>query len=150
MEQAERNKLHEQGIWVTKDLRQVPIAQMETSWLLNIAKQLVKVAKAKSLWEFEDNIASAYAFLGTLNGEMAQYSVESDIRYMEEEGEPRPWQFYLWDEPFYRPLANELRKRGESNALKSIKYPNEYEFYSADEFIEPDLWKEYIKEKLSE
>lgn len=147
MEQAERDKLHEQGIWVTKDLRQVPIAQMETSWLLNIAKQLVKVAKAKSLWEFEDNIASAYAFLGTLNGEMAQYSMESEIANMEENGEPRPWIFYLWDEPFYRPLAEELRKRGETKTLDRIKYPEEDSY---EEWLEPRYWKEYIKGKLSE
>jgi len=148
MDKLERKKLHEQGIWVTKDLRQVPITQMETSWLLNIAKRMVSAARKQSLWEFENDIASAYGFLGGLNGEMAQYSMESAIAQMEAEGEPRQWQFYLWDEPFYRPLAEELRKRGESETLAKIKYPNKEDRY--EQYTEEYLWDEYIKEKLSE
>lgn len=148
MEQSERNKLHEQGIWVTKDLRQVPIAQMETSWLLNIAKQMVKIAKKRSHWGFQNDILSAYAAMDTLNGDMAQYYAESEAAYLEQEGEPRPWQFYLWDEAFYRPLAEELRKRGESKTLAKIKYPDKEDRY--EQYMEEYLWEEYIKEKLSE
>lgn len=145
MEQAERNKLHEQGIWVTKDLRQVPIAQMETSWLLNIAKQLVSIAKKRSHWDFQNDILSAYAAIDTLNGDMAQYYAESHAAYMEQEGEPRPWIFYLWDEPFYRPLAEELGKRGEKLKLDRIKYPEENSY---EEYLEPQYWEEYIKGEI--
>lgn len=68
------------AIWVTKDKQRIRICDMTNSHLLNTIAMLERSA-AKFL---ATEISSAYSVLCSLQGEMAQFCCEQDIRSLEE------------------------------------------------------------------
>ena len=65
----------DKGIWVTKDGRKIKIADMDNNHLVNSINMLKRSAHMMRL----NHEALGYSMLGFVNGEMAQYAIESEL-----------------------------------------------------------------------
>lgn len=112
MDKAERNKLAKQGIWVDKHGIQTHVSDMGVEHMCNILKRMIKDAQHKEERIDYMTSMSMYAALGSLSGEMAQYTVESEIDAYEQEGEGyTSWTEIIEREPFFPSLKEEFEKR---------------------------------------
>lgn len=92
-------------VWTTKAGQKIPIYQMTDSHLVNTIKMLERVAKQSR----DEALSSAYAVSCMIQGEMASMSIDSDIRWMEEDHD---------GEDFLHPLYDDLVLDAERRELK--------------------------------
>jgi len=76
-----RRRLHEQGIWLTKDLKEIPVSQMENRHLLNVLRLLERVALEQAKREARPTICYPEP-----QGEMAQVAYWHEVDWEEEYG----------------------------------------------------------------
>lgn len=103
MDVEARQRLYEKGYWVTKELNVIHVKDIDNQHLMNIAKYLYRQASN----QLSRSVSIGYSALGTLHGEMAIESVESELMYLEE---VMP-EDIMSDHPFYPHLYEELSSR---------------------------------------
>lgn len=91
------------AIWKTRHGGSIRVCDMTDSHLLNTMRMLEKRSEVLS----QEAVDSGYAVLSSMNGEMAQYSIESDLREMEENG-VEVEEFF----PVYAQMRKEAWRRG--------------------------------------
>ena len=84
MNDFDRKRQDEKGVWVAKGDILEPVEGMETDRFVNLCRWLVKWAKANH----RAGLDAAWSVLGILQGEMAIDQCESDIQRMEEDEPP--------------------------------------------------------------
>ncbi len=88
--------------WTIKNESKIRICDMSDSHLLNAIALLERYGKAKA----NDLICEGFAFLGTLQGEMAIMSVEQDLDHLMDYG-LAPCQIH----PLYKNLLKDKERR---------------------------------------
>jgi hypothetical protein len=109
---------HARGEWVTKEGRVIPVAEMETSHLINVAKLITRQIARLCADEWHETVISAENFL---HGEAALTSIDGG-GYEYGEVEDEEFTAYLIDEPIWPHLSAELDKRH----IDVVKLVNEH------------------------
>lgn len=92
-----------QGVWMTREGREMYIKDMTNRHLINSIKMLERNEERAR----QKTILDGYVMLSMLNGEMAQYSVEQELSWLES-GESETGDIF----PVYNELTEEAEKRG--------------------------------------
>jgi hypothetical protein len=102
-----RRRLHEQGIWVTKDLQEIPVTLMESSHLLNTLRWLERSAK-RQVGHRCPTICYPEP-----SGEMAQEAYWNEVRWEEEHGVDTNFAALdlLLKQPIFPHLVREAKRR---------------------------------------
>ena len=95
-------QLHKRGIWVDSEGNETPIAKLESSHLVNIAKMLVRKAKLQK--QQNDNF---YCFCPEPNGDMAQIAFEQECDMVWD----TEFDDYLVRNPVWKFIIQEIVKR---------------------------------------
>jgi hypothetical protein len=102
-----QHRHHARGEWVTKEGRVIPVAEMETSHLVNVAKLMTRQVARLCADEWHDIVISAESFL---HGEGALNSIDGG-GYEYTDVDDEEFTEYLAGEPFWPHLSVELDKR---------------------------------------
>lgn len=98
-------KLHAQGIWVTREGQYIPIHELDDEHLVNIVRLLHRRAT-----NYVIKTRRFYLSCAEPRGEMAQVAFDQEFEYWCGDGDPE-WDF-LNRQPVWPHLAKEMARRG--------------------------------------
>ena len=112
-----RNQLHKRGIWVTKDLQEIPVAEMEDRPLLYAIRFVEARAMDRARRIAATSQASSTACYPEPNGEMAQDADWQEVAWEEERklselGVRAVALTLLLQEPIFKHLVHQCMERG--------------------------------------
>ena len=101
-------------LWTKRDGTKIRICDMSDGHLANTIKMIERVAEN----ECQNAIATGYSILSIIQGEMAEYYIENDLRHLEEYGiDPREIS------PLYEDLCRDMIRRESSDEQRFVAQP---------------------------
>lgn len=100
-------------LWTKRDGTKIRICDMSDSHVANTIKMLERAAE----YECQNAISAGYSVLSIIQGEMAEYHIENDIRHLEDYGiDPKEIS------PLYEDLCKDMYRR-ESDEQRLVARP---------------------------